>query len=133
MTKCASMGLPNFFLKWLTSFLCQRKQPVQIGSVNSEYTTVNASVLQGKIFGPIGFLHHINDLQTVCVHVKYVDDCTIWEATSSSGIDSSLQVAADEVEQWTASNKMALTYDKTKELRICFNKSVDQSNKSKTL
>ncbi|KAI0231224.1 Splicing factor U2AF 26 kDa subunit [Lamellibrachia satsuma] len=38
-------------------------------------------------------------------------------------MDSSLQVAADEVGQWTASNKMALNYDKTKELRICFKKS----------
>ena len=33
------------------------------------------------------------------------------------------QVAADEVGQWTASNKMALNYDKTKELRICFKRS----------
>ena len=64
----------------------------------------------------------INDLQTVCEHIKYVDDCTIWEASSSSGMDSSLQIAADEVRQWTASNKMALNY-KTKELRICFKKS----------
>ena len=123
MTKCASLGLPTFITKWLTSFLCQRKQRVKIGSVKSEYTTVNAGVPQGTIFGLIGFLHHINDLQTVCEHIKYVDDCTIWEASSSSGMDSSLQVAADEVGQWTASNKMALNYDKTKELRICFKKS----------
>ena len=123
MTKCASLGLPTFITKWLTSFLCQRKQRVKIGSVKSEYTTVNAGVPQGTIFGPISFLHHINDLQTVCEHIKYVDDCTIWEASSSSGMDSSLQVAADEVGQWTASNKMALNYDKTKELRICFKKS----------
>ena len=85
--------------------------------------TVNAGVPQGTILAPIGFLHHINDLQTVCEHIKYVDDCTIWEASSSSGIDSSLQLTADEVGQWTASNKMALNYDKTKELRICFKKS----------
>ena len=123
MTKCASLGLPTFITKWLTSFLCQRKQRVKIGSVKSEYTTVNAGVPQGTIFGPIGFLHHMNDLQTVCEHIKYVDDCTIWEASSSSGMDSSLQVTAHEVGQWTASNKMALNYDKTKELRICFKKS----------
>ena len=123
MTKCASLGLPTFITKWLTSFLCQRKQRVKIGSVKSEYTTVNAGVPQGTIFGPIGFLHNINDLQTVCEHIKYVDDCTLWEATSSSGMDSSVQVAADEVEQWTATNKMALNYDQTKELWICFKKS----------
>ena len=122
MTKCASLVLPNVVIKWLTSFLCQRKQRVKIGSVKSEYITVNADVPQGTIFGPIGFLHHINDLQTVCEHIKYVDDCTICNIPSS-GIDSSLQVAADEVGQWTASKKMALNYDKSKELRICFKKS----------
>ena len=88
-----------------------------------EHTTVYAGVPQGTIFGPIDFLHHINDLQTIYEHIKYVDGFTILEASSSSRIDSSLQIAADEVRQWTASNKMALNYDKTKELRICFKKS----------
>ena len=109
MTKCASLGLPTHQMADILPVSTQR---VKIGSVP-----------QGTIFGPICFLHHINDLQTVSEHIKYVDDCTIWEASSSSGMDSSLQVAADEVGQWTASNKMALNYDKTKELRICFKKS----------
>ena len=49
ITKCASLGLPTFITKWLTSFLCQRKQRVKIGSVKSEYTAVNAGVPQGTI------------------------------------------------------------------------------------
>ena len=32
LTKCTSLGLPNFIIKWLTSFLCQRKQRVKIGN-----------------------------------------------------------------------------------------------------
>ena len=28
LSKCASLGLPIFLIKWLTSFLCQRKQRV---------------------------------------------------------------------------------------------------------
>ena len=122
-TKCASLGVPNFFIKWLTYFL--QTTGIDRDCVNSEYTIVNAGVSQLAIFRPIGFLHHINDLQTAYENIKYVDDCTIWEASSSSGIDSSLHAAADEVEQWTTDNKMALNYDKTKELRICFKKSPD--------
>ena len=34
------------------------------------------------IFRPVGFMQHINDLQTSCGHVKHVDDCTIWEKCS---------------------------------------------------
>ena len=114
LTKCASLGLPNFITKWLASFLCQRKQQLKIGSVNSKSTIINAGVPQGTIFGPIGFVHHINDLRTTCDHVKYVDDCTIWESSVPSCVHSSLQTAADEVAQWTTTNNMALNYDKTK-------------------
>ena len=56
--------------------------------------------------------------------MKYVVDCTIiWEKCSPCSHNSSLQIAATEVAQWTATNKMALNYDKTKELCICFKRS----------
>ena len=71
---------------------------------------------------PIGFVHHINDLPTTCDHVKYVDDCTLWEACSPSCAESSLQTAADEVAQWTTTNKIALNYDNTEDMRLCFSK-----------
>ena len=77
---------------------------------------------QGTIFGPIGFVHHINDLRTTCDHIKYVDDCTIWESGAPSCVNSSLQTVADKVAQWTTTNNMALNYDKTKQMRICFKK-----------
>ena len=77
---------------------------------------------QGTIFAPIGFVHHINDLRTTCDHVKYVDDCIIWESCAPSFVNSSLETAADEVAHWTTTNNMALNYDKTKQMRICFKK-----------
>ena len=45
MTKCATLGVPNVVIKWLTSFLCQRKYRVKIGSVKLEYTIFNAGVI----------------------------------------------------------------------------------------
>ena len=88
LTKCATLGSPNVITKWLTYFLCQRKQRVKIGSVKSKFTTINAGVPQGTIFGQIGFVHHINDLRTTRDHVKYVDDCTIWESCAPSCVNS---------------------------------------------
>ena len=85
---------------------------MKIGSVTSKYITINAGVPQGTIFGPIGFVHNINDLRTTCDHVKYVDDCTIWESRAPSCVNSSLQTAADEVAQWTTTNNMALNFKK---------------------
>ena len=80
------------------------------------HITINACVPQGTNFGLI------NDLRTTCEHVKCVGDCTIWESGAPSCVNSSLQTAADEVAQWTITNNMALNFDKTKEMRICFKK-----------
>ena len=123
LTKCTSLGLSNFIIKWLTSFLRQHKQRVKIGNVKSDFTIINAGVPQGTTFGPIGLMHHINDLQTPCGHVKYVDDCTISDKCSLYGHNRSLQTASTEVAQWTANNKVALNYDKMNELSICFKRS----------
>ena len=112
----------NLINEWLTSFLWQRKQRVKIGSVKSKFTTINPGVPQGTIFGPIGFVHHLNDMRTTCDHVRYVDDCRIWESYAPSFVEISLQTAADEVVQWTTTNNMALNNDKIKEMRICFKK-----------
>ena len=66
---------------------------MKVGRIKSNFTTINAGVPQGTIFGPIGFAYHINDLCTTCDHVKPIDDCTIWEAFSTSYVGSSLQTA----------------------------------------
>ena len=75
---------------------------------------MNADVPEGTIFGPIGFIYHIIDLQTSCGPAKYVDDCTIWKKISPCGHNSSLQAAATEVAQWTTAKTMTLNYDKMK-------------------
>jgi len=43
------------------------------------------------MFDQVGFVHHINNLRTICDHIKYVDGCTIGESCSQSGIDGLLQ------------------------------------------
>ena len=80
---------------------------VRIGTISLEctYPIMNEGVPQGTMFGPIGFVHHVNDLWTTCDHVKYVGDCTVWETCSPSCVDSSVQTAADEVVQWTTTIK----------------------------
>ena len=89
---------------------------MKVGSILSNCTTINADVPQGIIFGPL-VLYIIT-----CDRVTHVDDCTIWEAFSPSSAESSLQTVADEVAQWTTTNTIALNYDKTEEMDICFTK-----------
>ena len=118
--KLQNLGLPDFLVGWYASFLSDRKQRVKIGDTTSSWADVTAGVPQGTLTGPTAFLLHINDLQTVCSHMKYVDDTSIWESTNISGSTSKLQQAADQVITWSAANRMQLNTDKTKEMTIYF-------------
>ena len=61
----------------------------------------------------------INDLDTPCPTIKYVDDTTIYHA-SNSPTDSTLQTAVDSAINWSKSNSMRINASKTKEMLICF-------------
>ena len=120
LEKFGNLGLPDFLVCWLTSFLCQRRQKVKLGSAQSEWATINAGVPQGTVLGPVGFLLHINDLHTTCDSTKYVDDTTFWESCSVDGSDSQLQVAANRAYEWFEKNLMKINPDKTKTMEITF-------------
>ena len=62
----------------------------------------------------------INDLDCNLPIYKYVDDCTVYEIIPRSSTTSSLQLAIDQITEWTEYNNMSLNVKKTKELRISF-------------
>ena len=120
LTKLANMGVHDCVVKWFTSFLCDRKQRTKIGDDISEWCTINAGAPQGTLFGPVGFIVHINDLRTRLPLYKYVDDSTAWEVCSPSAVDSQIQQAATEAVEWSDDNLMCVNCDKTKELLVFF-------------
>ena len=67
LNKCEEFppGVHDCLVKWFTSFLCEKKQRTEIGDDISEWCTINAGVPQGTLFGPVGFISHINDLHAV--------------------------------------------------------------------
>ncbi len=83
LSKISNTGVPDFLTRWVTSFLCDRRQTIQIGSTTSKWSHLKTGVPQGTLLGPVAFLLHINDLQTVCPNVKYVDGSSIWEVCNT--------------------------------------------------
>ncbi len=101
LPKLANAGLHEFLIKWITNYLCERKQRITIGSTTSELKQIKAGVLHCTLFGPVTFLMHINDLRTDCNMAKYVDDATMWEVCEYTGVDSDIQIAADQATIWS--------------------------------
>ena len=105
---------------YIVYILCKRRQRVKLGQHLSEWSQVRAGVPHGTLVGPISFLLHINDLQTVVNHVKYVDDSSLWEVCGADGGNSLIQVATDQAVEWSARNLMTINAEKTKEMMISF-------------
>ncbi len=120
MSKISNTGVPDFLTCSVTSFLCDHRQRVKIGSTTSTWSHLKVGVPQGPLLGPVAFLLHINNLQTVCPTVKYVDDSSIWDVCNRSGSNSQIQTARNQATTWTKTNKVQLNTDKTKEMRVYF-------------
>ena len=80
---------------------------------------INAGVPQVIAFGPVGYIVHINDLQTRSPLYKYVDDSTeARQVCSSSAVDKQIQQTATEAVVWEDNNLMCVNCDKTKKLLV---------------
>ena len=81
---------------------------------------VDVDVGKGTKLGPWLFLIMINDLDINNASLwKFVDDTTTSEVVNK-GQPSRAQAIADEVSQWSTTNRVQLNSDKCKELRISF-------------
>ena len=65
LKKLSYLGLNGIALEWFTSYLEGRSQCVDINGKLSNERSIDISVLQGSILGPLLFLCFINDLHTV--------------------------------------------------------------------
>jgi Reverse transcriptase (RNA-dependent DNA polymerase) len=62
LKKLRYYGINDNVLSWFASYLSNRKQCVDINGQFSKPRSINISVMQGSVLGPILFLIFINDL-----------------------------------------------------------------------
>jgi hypothetical protein len=95
LRKMAEWNIDDIFLRWMRSYLSDRRQRVKVGNVVSSWLRPNGGMPQGSYFGPYVFLIMINDLTTDIPLIKFVDDVTALEIVNP-GASSHMQTALDQ-------------------------------------
>ena len=88
MEVLSNLGLPSSVLKWLVSYLTDRKQRVVVNGCTSHESVVLSGVPQGSVLGPLLFLLYINSIQDLKLSagtrmMLYADDILLYKPIHS--------------------------------------------------
>ena len=116
LAKLAAYGVHRSTLKYIFSYLTNRKQCVKINNVKSQFKNIISGVPQGSIAGPILFNAFLNDFfyvfEKASVH-NFADDNTLTSfAKTLKELISILETESNAAVQWFTNNKMIANPDK---------------------
>ena len=120
LSKLAHFDLHPSLVRWVTAFVLDRSQFVQIGSFASLPKTLNGGIPQGTKLAPILFAVMVNELvNNWSLRVKFVDDLTIMEVIPRNSPSIMCHVISD-VQEFASNNNMQLNPVKCKETCVGF-------------
>jgi hypothetical protein len=118
LRKLTNLNFSPHSVKWISSFMSERVQQVQIGSSISPKRQLEVGVPQGSVLSPLLFLLYISDVQEWVAEATihgYADDTML--SMSSHNMNSltvGLETAADKVLTYMADNELVANPKKTK-------------------
>jgi hypothetical protein len=115
-------GIGNTESNWFKSYLCERKQLVEINNARSPLLNITTGVPQGSILGPLLFIIYINDIyqaSTKFRFIMYADDTTLttsipYTAVSLNSYSLLINRELEKIRVWLSVNKLSLNASKTK-------------------
>lgn len=117
LNKLTKLGIRDFSLQWIRSYLFNRKQYVSINGSDSPLLPITVGVPQGSILGPLLFLIYINDMSkcsNVLSFVHFADDTTVFvEGNNLEDLHLVMNRELEKVDAWLCANKLSLNINKT--------------------
>lgn len=115
--KLKAIGFDKNSLKWVQSYLKDRKQQVDIKGTLSNPLFINCGVPQGSLLGPLFFLLYINDLKVACPEelFLYADDVAaiVVAHRDKEMVEKTMSLQLEEISKWFLDNKLFLHLGKT--------------------
>lgn len=100
------------------NYLQHRMQCVCIQGNLSRHKAITSGVPQGSILGPLLFNFYINDISQTdhgAKYITYADDTTIFfRSNSYDTLQSSINIALDDLHKWSVINSLDINTAKTK-------------------
>ena len=120
LSKLKSIGVCDLLLRWLNSFLTNRKQMICIdGSLSSEGPVISG-VPQGSSLGPLLFLILIADIDADTKYASvssFADDTRLLMPIGTTEDNGMMQMDLDKVYSWATENNMRFNTEKFELLR----------------
>ena len=116
-----SFGIKGSALAWLTSYLENRQQSVQINESFSESVFIKYGIPQGSVLGPILFSLYTTPLSSIFSKYQinyhlYADDSQLYKSTPFPDLNCTteqIELCIEDTKAWMNSNKLKLNDDKT--------------------
>ena len=122
--KLEHYGFRGSFLKFIMSFLKDRKYFVNVNGMNSDIETLNIGVPQGSTLGPLLFLIYINDMNNCSKLLKllqFADDTTLlFSSKDFIQLKHVLESESEKVIDWLSANKLIINLKKTCSMLFSF-------------
>ena len=119
MHKLKNLGVKGNLLRWIHSWLSNRKQQVVVDGRSSKVTDITSGVPQGTVLGPLLFLIYIQDIgnNITAIEKVYVDDTKVKKGVKTEEDIENLQSGLDKIYQWAKDNNMAFNGQKFQVMR----------------